>query len=214
MLKTIFTLSFANFIFSLFVLFTIVVKESSLLKFNTDVTMLVQSKADHYLDTLFSWVSTIGRIEVSLVFLLILLFIIKKQHRITVVLLFGMMQGIEVFCKLSIQQKGPPFQFYRHQIEGSLLDSYIAPGYSYPSGHAMRVTVIAFIILYTVIKSEKLSFIQKNIIVSSILPIVILLFISKIYLGEHWISDIVGGILLGLTFNLFGYTLLRRFNWN
>lgn len=200
-------MALANFIFSLFVLFTVVVKENSLIKFNTDITILVQSKADHYLDTLFSWVSTIGRIEVSLVFLLIFLFIIKKQQRAPVILLFGVMHAIEVFLKFSIQHAGPPFQFYRYQVGENLLDSYTIPGFSYPSGYAARVTFILMTLLYTVIGSKNLSFMKKNIIISLLALFFIAVFISKIYLGEHWVSDIIGGILLGLTFAILAHVL-------
>ena len=67
--------------------------------------------------------------------------------------------------------------------------------YSFPSGHVFNATILAYI-LYNNFPS----------IGSKIIILPILVGISRIYLGVHYLSDVIGGMLLG-------YMLLGSSNW-
>ena len=76
------------------------------------------------------------------------------------------------------------------------LDMLSAPGYSYPSGHSMVGLAYFSFLSYLVIKYI------PNKIVKIILPIVftitiLLVGFSRIYLGVHYLSDVLAGFLLG-----------------
>lgn len=67
-------------------------------------------------------------------------------------------------------------------------------GYSYPSGHAMISILFFGTISYVISKSN----IKYKEIIRGILGIfIILIGISRVYLGVHYVSDIIGGYLLG-----------------
>lgn len=68
---------------------------------------------------------------------------------------------------------------------------------SYPSNHVLVFTVFFGFLLYLLIKKSR-----KNYIVNLLILVLFLLIssigISRIYLGAHWPSDVLGGYLLGL----------------
>jgi undecaprenyl-diphosphatase len=69
-------------------------------------------------------------------------------------------------------------------------------GYSFPSGHAVISTV--FLGLLFIIWCEEKSAREK--LIGAICTALIVLFVSftRIYLRVHWLSDIVGGMLVGV----------------
>lgn len=70
-------------------------------------------------------------------------------------------------------------------------------GYSFPSGHAMGSIVTYGALLFLIIRATRA---WLPAIVSSmvLLPLIALIGISRVYLGVHYPSDIIGGYSLGL----------------
>lgn len=68
-------------------------------------------------------------------------------------------------------------------------------GYSYPSGHAM-ISILFFGTLSYVISQSDIKY--KKILRWIIGIFIIVIGITRIYLGVHYASDIIGGYLLGM----------------
>ena len=80
------------------------------------------------------------------------------------------------------------------------------PAYAFPSGHAFSA-VVAWGFLYTVVARQVDKELRPWLLALS-LAVIILTSASRIYLGVHWLSDIAGGVLLGI------FTLgLLRWGW-
>lgn len=80
----------------------------------------------------------------------------------------------------------------------------IERSFSFPSGHTMIMIVIGGILLY-LLWQEKRSRSKKIIITIIITLIALSVMFSRIYLGVHYFSDIIGGITSGLLFLFISY---------
>lgn len=118
--------------------------------------------------------------------LLLILLIYKKRYHQSLLLAFGMLGGllIELFIKAIIQRERP---------ESMLIAE---TGYSFPSAHAMMALVFFAILMYTVKDDLKNAFLRYLFIAVSIC-IVLLVAFSRLYLGVHWLSDVIGGLIIG-----------------
>lgn len=70
-------------------------------------------------------------------------------------------------------------------------------GYSYPSGHTMSATCFYSFLILLVVLSE-FSILLKIFFVIFFVFLIIIIGFSRIYLGVHYFSDVIGGFLLGL----------------
>ncbi|MBQ6841060.1 MAG: phosphatase PAP2 family protein [Bacilli bacterium] len=76
--------------------------------------------------------------------------------------------------------------------------SVIEHSYSYPSGHTMAATTLYGFLIYLLIKGNVSN--KYKIIYSCILGLLIIMVgISRIYLGAHFFSDVFGGMILSTT---------------
>lgn len=103
----------------------------------------------------------------------------------------------EVYGKSVVHHPAPPFFMIKNPTT-MFPKYYINEQFSYPSGHAARAVFLAIIFLYITLRTS--FFKKKNIrigIVFVLTAYIGLVSISRIYLGHHWLSDIVGGWLLG-----------------
>lgn len=72
-------------------------------------------------------------------------------------------------------------------------------GYSFPSGHAMASTAFYGILIYIAykkIKNKKL----RNITCIMLAILILLIDISRIYVGVHYVSDVLGGTCLSIAY--------------
>jgi len=73
---------------------------------------------------------------------------------------------------------------------------FIETGFSFPSGHALVAMLFFGLIIYFSLKSKKPNVARYSSIIFCILSIIVVS-ASRIYIGVHWFSDVIGGLALG-----------------
>ncbi len=71
------------------------------------------------------------------------------------------------------------------------------PPYSFPSGHVVYYVVFFGFLAFLAISLPKLEPRWRIFILVICLPLLLLIGVSRIYLGAHWPSDVAGGYLFG-----------------
>lgn len=68
---------------------------------------------------------------------------------------------------------------------------------SFPSGHALNATVIAGIVAYVVLTRSRRP-VSRRLVAGLAVAYALLMGLSRVYLGHHWLTDVLTGWLLGL----------------
>lgn len=206
MRKTYFILGFS--VFLLFVLFSYLVHKDLLTQFDFDTTVKLQDNLPRRVDVYFSTLSELGNFEFLLIVLVAMLLLFRKFVRwIFVIPFFAAFHIIEIYGKTFVKHPPPPEFMLRIEKFLEFPQFHVRNEFSYPSGHAGRTAFISVILLFLVGKS-KLKQNHKYIIYAIVIGFDMAMFVSRVYLGEHWSSDVIGGALLGLGLGFISLILL------
>jgi len=198
------TFILGGLLFLSFVFFSYFVNKNVFSQIDFDTTVRFQDNIPRRVDPVFSFFSEIGSFEVSLLvlFIIIGLLVWKKKYLggFLAFTFFGLFHVLELFGKRFVDHFPPPQFMLRTEDQFAFPQFHIREENSYPSGHAGRAAFLTALILFMVLYSKRLNVTQKVIIIGILALYSITMFTSRIYLGEHWMSDVVGGAMLGFAF--------------
>jgi len=193
--------------FLLFVAFTFIVKKDLLNNFDFDTTVKLQNHIPIKYDSLLSFFSLIGSFEILAGLLFFIILFRRKLVSFLIFIPLAVAHLVEIIGKSLMTHSGPPFLFFRYNINFLFPTSYIQPGSSYPSGHSLRVIFVSIIISYIISKMKIKNF-TKFLSIFLLVIINVVMLISRVSLGEHWTTDVIGGALLGLSSGIFALIFL------
>ncbi len=203
-----------------FALFSFFVQKDLFTEFDLSTTVKIQNFLPSFVTTPFSVFSILGSAEIASLFLLVLFILISSLRKLYILFLYGLTGAIEIVGKSIISQSGPPVEFLKTNLHFGFPSSSIsADFFSYPSGHVARTMFISAILVFTIytsIKNRKshsrFALPALALAVVGILTFDFIMFVSRVYLGEHWATDVLGGVLLGASLSFLSvYITLRNY---
>lgn len=165
------------------------VLEREIISFDQFVTHFIYSFRSPFMNEVMGTISFLGGdIFLSLAIIVAICILLAKHKKDALVFAFILVTGIglNIFLKNFFQRARPDFFPLFHE-----------PSYSFPSAHAMNATVFYLCVAYFIfwhLKNRKLGI---TLIVIFLL-LIFLIGISRIYLGVHFPSDVLGGFVAGL----------------
>jgi membrane-associated phospholipid phosphatase len=176
--------------FFVFLFLTYAIANQGIFLWDIQITRSIQSYT--YLTFPMIFVSEFGQASVSaLLFILIIGFLFRKGYRkeaafVPAVLLTPALNGL---LKELVARPRP------HQVFVNVFEPL--PQYSYPSGHVMYYVVFFGFLAFLAASLPKLEPRWRILWLVISLPLMILVGVSRIYLGAHWPSDVAGAYLFG-----------------
>ena len=137
-----------------------------------------------------------GAIVLITLSILSLIIIRDKKIGTSICLNLVIITGVNLLLKNIIQRPRP--------VEFRLIDE---TGYSFPSGHSMVSVAFYGLIIYFIYKRIDNKKIKWSLI-TFLSFLVLLIGISRIYLGVHYTSDVIAGFLISISYLIIYITIL------
>ncbi len=183
------------------IIWTILVLTNNIAWFDDLVYNFIYSLKSDSLTSVMKVITSFSNVKIMIVLTLLSLLglIWKRKESIYLVATLGLSTTINLILKNIIRRDRPlHFRF----IEET--------GFSYPSGHAMG-SIAFYGSIIVIIKNSNIDKKYKYIINSILGLLIISIGISRIYLGVHYPSDIVGGFTIGfILLNILDYVIRRE----
>ena len=136
---------------------------------------------------------------IFLILLAITLFILIKDKRLSIFINLLIVTGLNQIIKHILQRPRP--------TEFRIIEE---TGYSFPSGHSMVSMAFYGYLIYLIYKYIKNKYVKWiSIVILSIL--ICSIGISRIYLGVHYTSDVLGGFLLSMSYLVVFISTVNKF---
>jgi membrane-associated phospholipid phosphatase len=196
-----------------FLLVTLLVVSGAFTDFNHGLTTYLQNRGSLGQDLGLGLFLYLGSFEVTIVIAGLMGLALFRGLRLLAVLPAAFVLGgtlVELLSKQLIPSEAPPNVLVRFPKILPALTHDIG-GDSYPSGHVLRATIAYGLVLYL---AERWGLFGENS--SRLSPVLVLVVVligyGVVYMGWHWFSDALGGLLLGLTllFGLIAYLERKR----
>jgi membrane-associated phospholipid phosphatase len=175
-----------------FILLAIYVTHYPIPPLDLEISLFVQKFHSDPLDKIMLAISFFGELPYSLLMVLIVAFIFylfkfkREAYFITAVL----SSGLVILGVKNIIDRPRPTEFYVRLVEINRFQSF-------PSGHVLSYILFFGFMIVLMRNLKIIPLLTRRIITAISAFYMITIAFSRIYLGAHWFTDTLGGIILG-----------------
>ena len=172
--------------------------------FEIEIIKSLQEISSSFFENLCKFISHISN-YIGFIFVLGMFFLLyKRRYAITFAITYGISIGINFGLKYLFNRPRP------YVASGEVINILPGSGASMPSGHTLSATIISVFCLYAIFKTTKNKIIRT---ISTILfaGFISLVMISRMYLGQHYLTDTLVGFIEGVVFSLIGIYIYKKF---
>ena len=171
---------------SLFVILTICVLLDLTGVIDYNVYNLLSTNEIEFIIAFFNVVTSLASSEAIIIITLALIFLLNTNHeRLFVIINTIISAGIIIVSKNIFLRERP------------LIGSELLSSYSFPSGHSLIATTYYGFLIY-LLKRSKCKEEYKVIGTTMLTTLIVLICLSRLLLNVHYVTDVVGGVILGL----------------
>lgn len=167
--------------------------------FDAPVLIAIHETARPILDSAFLLISSLGYgfglVPFDVLFTLWLAFKRRWRDSIFALVALGGSFGLNTLAK-HVFERARPHLWNPISLEGT---------YSFPSGHAMASATLGVVIVVLTTRTR-----TRPLLIAVVATLILLIGISRVYLGVHYPSDVVGGWAAGLAWTTTCYALILR----
>ena len=153
----------------------------------------IQQHQNPFIDKVMYLISTPGYMPESVIMVLttsLVFFLFKYKKAALFVLLTGLSGLVSTLIKALVNRPRPSDDLVRIVLKTTQQ--------SFPSGHVLFYVIFFGFMIVLMFQLEHLAKSLRYIIIGISLLLIFTIPISRIYLGAHWFTDVLGGFLLGL----------------
>ena len=176
-----------------FILLGFFVSANPVPAFDLNISLFVQKYHSHVLDKIMLGISLLGELPYSLIMVVLvaLLFFYLKYKRESYFIFSILLSGLIILGVKNIIDRPRPTEFYVRLVEINRFQSF-------PSGHVMSYILFFGFMIVLMRRLKAIPLLTRRIITYISVFFMLTVAFSRVYLGAHWFSDTVGGLLLGL----------------
>jgi membrane-associated phospholipid phosphatase len=184
-----------------FAIDTYLVATRPLLAFDVPVALFVQSFPWGPVTYVFDLINaTAGNLQIAVGAAFIVAMFVYDRRAGWLMLIGSISSVLDNWIKLAMARQRPSADLV-HILTP-------APGYSYPSGHAVFFTWLSFMLAFSLAPHVRPRW--RPVLWIGAAIVIVLACTARVWAGAHWPSDVAGGFLLGLGWSAFVVWLPER----
>ena len=174
------------------------VMEKEILSIDNSIYSYLIRNRNEALNTFFIILTEFGGVFAIVILTALLLIFLKKEHKIMVLANVIIITILNQVLKIIFARPRPEIM---RLIEEN--------GYSFPSGHSMVSTAFYGLLIYLIYKNVKNKYVKWIGIIFLIL-LILGICISRIYLGVHYASDVIGGFCFSIAYIIVFINIIKK----